>query len=198
MDAKEVLKEAWDAVKHSGVPEELYEAAFMRAVDLVGGSESPPRTAPTTIPTPHPAGPVATPSSTDVKTGTDEELYAKLFEVTKVPIEKLERYLHLEEGVPRLALNSKQLPTGKKAARIFIAKVVLAVRNLYLGEGEVQVSDIRTECDHYGLADSNFSTDIKGLNANGLMPSTDGKRIKVRRTFTDTFDEILDSVPISE
>jgi hypothetical protein len=39
METDEILKKAWQAVRESGVPEPLQEAAFNRAVDLLSGGD---------------------------------------------------------------------------------------------------------------------------------------------------------------
>ena len=204
MDVTKVLTDSWQAVLDSGVPKEMQKTAFNRAVDLFGYApavQSPIVAPPAggTVPTPSAASTPPKASAASTATDgplTDDILYAKLKEATGVDTSKFENVVHVEEGVPQLSVSSKRLPESKKkAARLLIAKIMLVSRSIGLGEQEVSLSAIRDVCDTYGLKDGNFATDMKELkNLDGLTLTSDGKKFKVRRTFTDKFGDILDEL----
>jgi hypothetical protein len=186
VDVAKVLKDAWQAVQDSGVPKELQETAFNRAVDLYGGA--PAGQPPIVLPTP-PASP-GTATSPAGHTGNDENVfYDQLASATKVSRQRLESLVHLEDGEPRMAIHTSKLPKGKKPGQLFIARVILTSRYVALGETEVPLAVVRSECDRYGVQDGNFAANMKTLSGTGITISGSGKsqKAKVRQSYIDGF-----------
>ncbi len=205
MDVDKLLKNAWKAVKDSGVPESLYETAFIRALDLLVGGPAPaqpPIVAPASRPpqqqTRAPAvGATASPSAAPGAGGSEEDnFYAKLTKETEVPRPRLESVVHLDDGLPRIALNPKKLPDGKKAGQLFIARVILTARHVFLDEAETPFADVRAECERIGVADGNFTTYMKAMDDPGLTIVGSGhkQRIKVRKNYIAAFGDFLDNI----
>jgi hypothetical protein len=199
VDVTKVLKDAWQAVKDSGVPKELQEVALSRAIDMLSGAPAaqPPIVSPTPPPgTPTPPAGASNPPPTPPPGGSDEDnFYAKLTKETEVPRERLESVVHLDDGVPKIALNPKRLPDGKKAGQLFIARVILTARHVFLAEAATPFAEVRAECDRIGVADRNFTTHMKAMDAPGLTVVGSGhkQRIKVRKNYISAFGDFLDS-----
>jgi hypothetical protein len=202
LDANKVLKDAWTAVKDSGVPPELYEAAFNRAVDLMTGSfAQPPITAPTP---PGQQAPRALPPSSGTATPTppplgqspndDDTFWNKLATETEVPRDRLEDIVHLDDGVPKMGITSKRLPNGKKGGQLFIAGVILTARHVWLGETETPLAEVRAECERYGVMDGNFAKHMKDMDEPGLTLTGSGRSAKarVRKNYVSGLGEFLD------
>lgn len=199
MDVGKLLSDAWKAVEDSGVPKELYETAFNRALDLLVGpaAAQPPIVAPpqtpagtgVTHPSPPPPPPPGGQGSSD-----EDTFYSKLTKETEVPRARLEPVVHLDEGVPKIALNPKKLPSGKKAGQLFIARVILTARHVYLDEVETPFAEVRAECERIGVADRNFTTHMKAMDDPGLTVVGSGhkQRIKVRKNYVSDFGDFLD------
>ncbi|NKS16911.1 hypothetical protein GS467_13855 [Rhodococcus hoagii] len=204
MDAGEILAAAWKAVETSGVPDHLHELAFTQAIEilrntpLAGAHHVPQGTPQHSAEMPLP--PVRTaPNTGEAPSDPDSEFYAKISMRTGVEVTQLEKLLHLEDGVPRIAIDSKYLPVKKKERQVLIAKIVLVARNIHLDEQEVSSAEIRKECEAYGLADGNLATNIKKLNSeDGLIVIGEktNVKIKVRRTFIDKFHELIKQMEI--
>jgi hypothetical protein len=199
MGVAQVLKDAWQAVEDSGVPEPMQEAAFNRALDLLGGA--PAAQAPITPPAHTPPGGAAgsgggTPggSSLSPPGGTDENaFYTKMETATKVPRARLETLVHLDEGVPKMAIHTSALPKGKKPGALFISRVILTARYVWLAESEVALSEVRSEADRFGKYDGNFARHMQSLNGTGITISGSGQRqkAKVRQSYVDGFAQFL-------
>jgi hypothetical protein len=193
-DVGKVITNAWKAV---GVPESLYETAFNRALDLIVGGSAPTPQPPITPPvalTPAPSTPGTTPSVAPVgATGDENDFFTKLVAATKVSRPRLESLVHLDEGVPKMAVHTSTLPKGKKPGQLFIARIILTARFVWLGETEVALSEVRPECDRYGVLDSNFSTNVKSLNGAGITisGSSRAQKAKVRQSYIDSFAQFL-------
>jgi hypothetical protein len=199
VDVAKVLKDAWQAVLDSGVPKELQETALNRAIDLYAG---PPAGQPPIIAPPKPAHSPSQPPPSgtgaptpppDQSTNDEDTFYDKLAKETEVPRERLEGIVHLEDGVPKMAINPKKLPDGKKGGQLFIARVILTARHVWLGETETPLSEVRAECERYGVYDRNFATHVKSIDVPGLTRTGSGQsqKVKVRKNYVSGFGEFL-------
>jgi len=153
------------------VPKELQETAFNRALDLLAAPAGQPPITPPPARTSTPGAGVASPPplSANADGGSDEDsFYAKLIKETEVPRGRLESIVHLDEGVPKMAINPKKVPSGKKGGQLFIARVILTARHVWLEESELALAEVRAECDRYGVADANFAAHMKSMDAPGL------------------------------
>jgi hypothetical protein len=201
VDVAKVLKDAWKAVEDSGVPEGYRETAFNRAIDMLGGAPvgqppivSPPPPAPPGTPTPTPSTGASNPPHPPPHDGSDEDnFYAKLTTETEVPRQRLESVVHLVDGVPKVAINAKKLPSGKKPGQLFIARVILTARRLWLDESETAMAEVRTECERYGVLDGNFAKHMKNMDDPGLtqIGSGHGLKVKVRKNYISDFGDFL-------
>jgi hypothetical protein len=198
VDVTQVLRDAWKAVLDSGVPDEMREIAFNRAVDLYGYAPtavqqpivSPPQTQQSS---PQGSGVTAQTPPTETAGVDENAFYAKLEAATKVPRVRLEALVHLDEGVPKMAIHTSALPKGKKPGALFIARVILTARYVWLAETEVALSEVRSEADRFGVYDGNFARHMQSLNGNGITISGSGQRqkAKVRQSYVDGFAQFL-------
>lgn len=117
----------------------------------------------------------------------------KLARETEVRRERLEDIVHLEDGVPKTAINSKRLPSGKKFAQLFIARVILTARHVWLDEAETPFGEVRAECERYGVYDGNFAAYMKGIDDAGLTRTGSGQSLKakVRKNYISGFGDFL-------
>ncbi|WP_141215855.1 hypothetical protein [Rhodococcus sp. WWJCD1] len=92
-----------------------------------------------------------------------------------------------------MAVHTSTLPKGKKPGQLFIARVILTARFVWLSETEVAVKTVRSECDRYGVQDSNFAVNFKSLNGAGITISGSGagQKAKVRQSYIDGFAQFL-------
>ena len=111
-----------------------------------------------------------------------------------MPRQRLESIVHLDDGVPKIALNPKKLPGGKKAGQLFIARVILTARHVFLGETATLFSEVRRDCERIGVADGNFATYMKAMDDPGLTVTGSGhkQKVKVRKNYVSDFGDFLD------
>jgi hypothetical protein len=197
VDVGDVLTKAWKAVQAAKIPEPLQELALGRAIDLLAGGYVPRE----------PGGQgrgggtgKEGQQGTDTRTGaaasggavTEKEMYQRMSEGTGVPVETLERLVHLDSGVPKILLKRAQL--GTKAARAQKAiTLILTVATHYLtGDEEVDLGPIRDEVQQLNFYDRNFMTNvgaIPDITVTGARGST--KKVKVRKALLHSFKDEL-------
>jgi hypothetical protein len=92
-----------------------------------------------------------------------------------------------------MAINPKRLPSGKKAGCLFIARVILTARHVWLDEGETPFAEVRAECERYGVYDFNFSAHMKSIEDPGLTRTGSGRsqKAKVRKNYVSGLGEFL-------
>jgi hypothetical protein len=123
----------------------------------------------------------------------EDAFYDKLAKETGVPRERLEAVVHLEDGVPKMAINSKKLPARKRGGQLFIARVILTARHVWLDETETPLAEVRAECERYGVYDGNFAATMKGIDDPGLTRIGSGRsqKAKVRKNYVSSFGDFL-------
>jgi len=171
----------------------MQEIAFNRAVDLFGYASTETHS-PIVPPTPPPVGVGgAGPAGSSTDEGDENDFFSKLAAATKVSRQRLEGLVHLDEGVPKMAIHTSVLPKGKKAGQLFIARIILTARFVWLGETEVALAEVRPECDRFGVLDRNFAGNVKSLNGAGITisGSSRAQKAKVRQSYIDGFAKFL-------
>lgn len=203
MDVGKILSDALKAVSDANIPTELQEIAFSKAVDLLSGGTQAQVPHGAAKPPGQPQG--STPGSTDSggssgPANTEAELYRRMSEGTGVPVETLERLVHLDGGVPKILLKKSQLPKQTSNAQKAIT-LILTVATYYLtGEEEVDLSPIREETKQLSYFDANYIANIGGISDITITgPKGGNKKVKVRKAFLHSFkDELTKYGLISE
>lgn len=186
MDVSEILKKAWKAVEDAGVPTQVEEVAFREAVRLLSpASAAPPTAARQTGPTEARRAAAAGGRERKVENGattkvSDEELYEQVAGHTGVEKGKLERVVHMEDGVPQVALTRVQLGSSNAKRAQAVAQVVAVARALTLREAEPPLDAIREECERLRVYDpGNFSTQMRALDGFQIKGAGKARRIRV-------------------
>jgi hypothetical protein len=161
MEPKTILAEALQAVNGADIPEDLREAAFSKAVDIIllrqNGSTG--FTTPTIAPTVGNA-----PSGTSVQ-GDDQDVVDKIAQSLHLDPNVVGRVFREVDGEPHLNLLSSQLSGSKTGATREIALLIVAGRSAAGLDEFTPVAEIRKEAEHFNKFDSsNFAAAIKRMN----------------------------------
>lgn len=151
MEPKDVLAKALAAVEEAGVPEDLRELAFAKALDLYAGTTSFPARGGQQRETPLPPKPNGGP-------GTAEGL-AKVAQSLNVPQEEIENYFS-EDSEGELTFVGDPRPLGKDTSSQARAVSLLLGYARQVGGYDSQGTPrkiLRAACDSLGIVDSNYS-----------------------------------------
>ena len=81
-------------------------------------------------------------------------------EGTGVPVETLERLVHLDGGVPKMLLKKSLLPKKMSTAQKAITLILTVATHYLTGDEEVDLGPIRDECKQLNQFDANFMANI--------------------------------------
>lgn len=164
----EILREAATAVEDSGVPEDLREVAFAKAVDLISGASMKTE-----------AGLLS--EQRNSSCGDDIlEMISRKFEAD---IGLIEEAYEVEDGVPQLTVARSKLASSKMAATKQVALLLAAARQAAGVEDWTEFDKIRESVEMYGKYNSpNFARTIAELEDEfSFSGKGQSKRVKVRR-----------------
>lgn len=164
LDANEVLKKAWEAVRDSGVPEALQETAFVEAVAILRGpSAGQPPGEPNAAAGQSP--PAASPTHAPARAGTSGT-YAKVAHETGVPVEDLQRVFHVDdaEASVKVLVPAYKLGTAKADQARSVVSIVAGAKHAGFDENQVSDKPVRQECQRMKCYDSsNFTKHVAAL-----------------------------------
>jgi len=174
MDIASILAEAYKAVQDAGIPKELQQAAFEKAVDLASGDGV--RIAPQTA---FESAASAEPASAPA----EDDLIGRIAQKLKLDRESVERIYDVSGDELRLVLPSPKLSSGKKPATEEIALLVAAGRQAAGLDQETTDSDYAREiAEHYRRYDqANFSRVIKDMH-DVFIVRTNGRKKLLKMT----------------
>lgn len=197
-DIAAIMSTAWKAVKDADIPEHLQELALGRAIDFLTGGRSPSNGSGGDSGggsgQGQQGGGVSNDSDDSGDGGSDEQnLYRKMSEGTGVPIDQLERLVHVDGGSAHVYLKKGDLPQKAAAAQKAITLILVIATHFLTGEEEVDLSAAREECKDFNVFDSNYSTNIDSIdNFKATGPRGGNKKVKVRRALVHSFkDEMV-------
>jgi hypothetical protein len=159
----ERLRAAVQAVEAAGVPDDLREVAFSRALDSLLGVASPPAAPP-------PSGTSGASSASAGATGASADgPLAKLAETLGIDSATAEKVYDIDEDGLHLVLSPTKLG-GVTTAMERIARLVVAGRQAAgLDEGWTSIDVVRAVCENRGkYSAGNFSTYVKKLDGAGF------------------------------
>lgn len=203
-DVAKVLDDALNAVDASSVPEELREAAFVQAVQLLsrslltglGGNGGGKSSGDVTGPATGAKGTSSAPSSPDASSGPNsatedapsaDEFYDNLVRHTHVDREVLEDLLHYTSDKITINVTGRQLGTSLRQKQI-AAGILLSVAYQYgLGHSTTSITVIREECTRLRAADHNLPTYLRSTDGIRLVGDSRIKNIQLRDAALDLF-----------
>ena len=119
-------------------------------------------------------------------------------EGTGVPVETLERPLHLDGGVPKMLLKKSLLPKKMSTAQKAITLILTVATHYLTGDEEVDLGPIREECKQLNFIDSNYMVNIGGIPDILITgPRRGNKKVKVRKAFLHSFKDELSKYDIA-
>jgi hypothetical protein len=190
VDVAKVLKDSWQAVQDSGVPKELQEVAFNRAIDLVAGP--PKRPDPAGSPPPHqdpPSDGGAKGATGGNKSETD--FYTTMGSAVGISVDALQKLIDINDGVPRIALKASQLPSVSSKAQKVVSLLLILARHYNNDENEVELSLCLAECKRLSCDDANFKRNV-GQIPDLLLDGTGAEtKAKVRAPLVKSAAETL-------
>lgn len=196
-DVSEILKQAHDAVKDSGVPQELHETAFREAVRLLAPTSVTPRRS--LIGQMRPSG--VRVESSSVESGesafdvSEDDMYDRVVSQTDVDRDKLELLVHLDEDGPRIDLAGLKLGGNNADRTRAVAQILAIVRGFGLGEDATELEVIRKECNRLKVYDpANFSTQVSRLQGFVISGSGSGRKIRPRGPGIQSFPSLVDGL----
>jgi hypothetical protein len=196
MEMAETIRTAWVAVEESGIPEPMRELAFRETLRvLLASAKSATQdgevvaTGGGSLPSEEPRGK----SSSSIDEAT---VLSAIADRTEVPIEKLERVFHLDDGVVKVLIRTSALGRTNADKTRNVAQIITVARKLGLGSADTPFSIIRDECDRLHILDTaNFAS--KHLpNIEGFSVKGDGRnrRLEARSIALDAFPALIDKV----
>ncbi|BBY77841.1 hypothetical protein MPRF_47400 [Mycolicibacterium parafortuitum] len=200
MDVAKVLKDAWQAVEDSGVPKEMQEIAFNRAVDLYGYAPSvaqPPITAPSPDVASNGSGNT---TGSGASTGTiksESAFYESMCKATGISEDALLRLIDIHEGAPRIALKASQLPNAAAKAQKVVSLLIILARHYYNDENEVALSYCLAECKRLSCLNDNFKRDVGRIDDLLLTGTGTDTKAKVREPLVKSAKESLKKLGVS-
>ncbi|WP_163768341.1 hypothetical protein [Mycolicibacterium parafortuitum] len=195
-----VLKDAWQAVEDSGVPKEMQEIAFNRAVDLYGYAPSvaqPPITAPSPDVASNGSGNT---TGSGASTGTiksESAFYESMCKATGISEDALLRLIDIHEGAPRIALKASQLPNAAAKAQKVVSLLIILARHYYNDENEVALSYCLAECKRLSCLNDNFKRDVGRIDDLLLTGTGTDTKAKVREPLVKSAKESLKKLGVS-
>lgn len=195
-EVAEILTRAWKAVQESKIPEPLQELALGRAIDLLAGGARPSRgnsNGGDGARESQGGGPVNNVKDSEGGGSDEQLLYRKMSEGTGVPIDQLERLVHVDGGSAKVYLKKGDLPQKAAAAQKAITLILVVATHFLTGEEEVDLSAAREECKDFNVLDSNYSANIDSIpDFKAIGPRGGKKKVKVRRALVHSFkDEMV-------
>lgn len=204
MEADAILKQAWEAVEKSGVPESLREVAFREAVQMLRGGESAaPGTGgleggtPTTRQVAR-SKTKATRGSSKEATQThatadplpdEDTFFSQLADESGATEQDLRDILQLTtEGEVLVTQPTKDLGSSIAEQARTVVALVASARGVGLGERPVNADAVRKECQRKRCFDTdNFASTVvarlKGFNA-----GKNRSQLVLTSKWTDDFD----------
>ncbi|WP_201407909.1 hypothetical protein [Mycobacterium intracellulare] len=177
-------------MRDAQIPEPLQELALSRAIDLLAGDYRPAQRQRLD----EDAGGSGQDSQAaglqDPGAGESDEqaLYRKMSEGTGVPVEQLERLVHIDAGAVHVYLKKGDLPQKAAAAQKAITLIIVIATHYLTGEEEVDLSAARDECKEFNVFDGNYSTNIDSIeNFKATGPRGGNKKVKVRKALIHSF-----------
>lgn len=183
VDVAKVLKDAWQAVKDSGVPKGLQEIAFNRAVEFYGyapAGQSP------IVPPPSTSGRGAGSSggtrvnSTTTGNKSESDFYDAMSAATGIDRGALEKLIDVHDGAPRIALKASQLPSAASKAQQVVSLLIILARHYYNDESQIQLSLCLAECKRLSCLNANFKRDVGRIPDLMLVGTGNDTTAKVR------------------
>ena len=196
-----LLKEAWTAVDEAELPENLQEVAFREAIRLMAPSATTPSPTPGVRSHRDSSDAVAGhPDSVhlDGKSGgttSEQNMYDQVVAQVGVDRNKLEQIVHLDGDDPRLSIPGLKLgKTTAERARA-VAQVISITRVFGLGESDVSLETVRSECERLRVYDqANFSTQMKALPGYVVTGQAEGRRLRPRAAGIEAFPGLVDGL----
>ncbi len=173
----EILASGVAAVESANVPEELREAAFTTALNLLASqgrtaapvSSPAAGSAPSRGPSPGPAG-------------TGSQILDSIAEGLELDARGAQTLYAEKNGAPELILKASKLPKAKATATHDIALLVMAARQLSGVDDYTEAQVLREAAKRYGKFDqSNFGQHMRALDN---LIITDGKGASAKRKLT--------------
>jgi hypothetical protein len=195
MDADELLRLAWEAVKKSQVPQSLQGVAFTEAVAFIRAGElrSSPPAADRPGETRGAPGRRAGKRHAPVSGGDD--FFARLADESGVDEAELQEVLHLEDDgkTVRVAPPARRLGKTKSEQAKTVITLVAGARHAGLGEIPVSVENVRAECKKKGCYDrTNFAQYHVGrLQGFNLKGRGDSAQVLVNAKWVAEFDAAI-------
>ncbi len=196
-----LLKEAWTAVDEAELPENLQEVAFREAIRLMAPSATTPSPTPglratATVPTRWLGIRTACPGRQKRGGTTSEQnMYDQVVAQVGVDRNKLEQIVHLDGDDPRLSIPGLKLGRTTAERARAVAQVISITRVFGLGESDVSLETVRSECERLRVYDqANFSTQMKALPGYVVTGTGQGRRLRPRAAGIEAFPGLVDGL----
>jgi hypothetical protein len=197
MEASEVLKEAWAAVKEADLPENIQETAFREAIHLLI-----PVTDGSAPLSPGDTGSVGAVDAGDLYAGTggghdasEDDMYRMVAAHTSVDRDKLEQIVYLDDAGPRVSIAGLKLGrTNADRARV-VAQILTITRGFGFDQSGTSLDVIRAECDRLKVYDpTNFSRHLKALDGYVINGTGQNRRLRAKGLGIAAFPGLVDSL----
>jgi hypothetical protein len=199
MDVTEILKKAWSAVEHAGLPEHVQPTGLHEAVRLLaadGAVVAPAASAPAARKRARDTGPASGDSNGDERVSVSEdEIYDRVVEHTGADRERLEQLLHLDDDGVRVSLPGLRLGRNNAERTRAVAQILTIARGFGLEENETSLEIVRNECIRLKVYDSaNFSAHIVTLTGYVVSGSGQNRRLRAKSPGIQAFPALVDAL----
>ena len=204
MEASEVLKTAWTAVREADLPESIHSVAFREAVRLIA-PQTPFASSPSHRPPPDEFSEGNRGNKSKSNGGengdggglavTETEIYEKVVQQTGVNRAKLEQLIHLDNDTVKVSLPGIRLGKNNADKTRTVAQILTIVRGFGLEEDDTSVEIVRSEVQRLKCYDSaNFSSQLAKLGGFVITGSGNNRRIRAKAPGIATFPGLVDEL----
>ena len=195
MNISQSIKDAWAAVEESGIPEHMQELAFREALRSSLAPSGHPAV-PNGRPHTEAAGRANTERPGDEMIVNESTVMAAVSEHTSVPVEKLEKVFHLDDGVIKILINHSALGSSAADKTRATAQIITVVRKIGMEAMDTPFDIIRDECNRKHFYDSKNFASSHLPNIDGFAVKGDGrhKRLEARSPGIAAFPSLIDRV----
>ncbi len=182
------------------MPEHVQDTAFREAFRSIWGTgPAKPRlavTEPGSGAAPNIPGDSSTDPNNEGQQLTEDEVIAAVAEHTGVPVERLERVFHLDDGSPKLLLAGNRLGNSAAEKTRATAQILTVVRKVGMGQPDTSYDVIRAECERLHFYDSkNFASQhLPRIEGFGTKGAGHGRRLEARNGGIAAFPTLIDRV----
>jgi hypothetical protein len=192
-EVSEMLKKAYEAVAAAEIPDQLHEAAFREAMRMLVPAVAPAAAVAPAV-APAASGRTSAPrAGGELPDVPENVMYERVVAQTGANREKVERLVHMDNGVPTISVPGVRLGKNNAEKTRRIAEILTIVRGFGLGENDTSLEVVRAEATRLKCYDSaNFTAQLSKLDGYVITGGGQNRRIRAKAGGITGFPALVD------